>query len=90
MGWRSCLREGSGFFKRSHDGSCEADMTRGFNDAGAPVVAEVGGTLAVSFMTNEEVRIPRIDGGDIKLVISVDGGRVWSSSGAARRRLRGR
>ena len=50
------------------------------NDAGAPQVVNVGGTIVVDFMTNEDGGgAPRsIDGGDMKTVTSTDGGRTYS------------
>ncbi|KAK3942876.1 Sialidase [Diplogelasinospora grovesii] len=53
-------------------------------DAGAPAVVNVGGTLVVSFMTNEDtpsVTVGQVDGSQMKLVTSVNGGQGWSNSG---------
>ncbi|KAK4181974.1 bnr asp-box repeat domain protein [Podospora australis] len=53
--------------------------------AGAPQVINVGGTLVVSFMTNEDVEMPggasSVDGGQMKIVTSIDGGQTWSTGG---------
>lgn len=49
-------------------------------EAGAPDVVKVGGNLVVSFMTNENTDTPRLDGGEMKVVISSDGGGNWSKS----------
>ena len=46
--------------------------------AGAPQVLNVGGTLVVSFMTNEDVNVGQIDGGQLKVVTSDNGGSTWS------------
>ena len=48
--------------------------------AGAPQVTNVGGRLVTSFMTNEGSGTPELDGGEMKVVTSVDGGRTWSST----------
>ncbi|KAK4165600.1 glycoside hydrolase family 93 protein [Cladorrhinum sp. PSN259] len=53
-------------------------------NAGAPGIINVGGTLVASFMTNEAERTPGIDGGELKFIVSVDGGKTWSSNGAAK------
>ncbi|KAK1831966.1 glycoside hydrolase [Podospora conica] len=54
----------------------------GGRHAGAPQVHNVGGALVVSFMTNEgTVDVGQLDGGQMKVVTSVDGGRTWSSGG---------
>ncbi|GJN67805.1 hypothetical protein PLICBS_001847 [Purpureocillium lilacinum] len=48
--------------------------------AGAPWVINVGGTLVVSFMTNEDTpEMPNVDGGELKIVTSKDLGKTWSS-----------
>jgi len=50
-------------------------------DAGAPQVYNVGGTLVASFMTNEGVGgLDHLDGGQMKVVTSVDGGRSWNNA----------
>ncbi|KAK3347233.1 glycoside hydrolase family 93 protein [Lasiosphaeria hispida] len=54
----------------------------GGKNAGAPQVYKVGGTLVTSFMTNEGVGTPQLDGGQMKVVTSVNGGQTWSSGGA--------
>ena len=48
-------------------------------DAGAPQVYNVGGTLVTSFMTNEAVDQPHLDGAQMKVVTSVNGAADWSS-----------
>ncbi|KAK4208769.1 glycoside hydrolase [Rhypophila decipiens] len=48
-------------------------------DAGAPQVYNVGGTLVTSFMTNEELDLPQLDGGQMKVVTSINGAADWSS-----------
>ncbi|VBB79385.1 Putative Glycoside Hydrolase Family 93 [Podospora comata] len=54
-------------------------------DAGAPQVVSVGGVLVVSFMTNEGVSESEggegVDGGEMKIVLSRDGGRRWEGVG---------
>ncbi|KAK3317122.1 glycoside hydrolase family 93 protein [Cercophora scortea] len=50
-------------------------------NAGAPQVYNVGGTIVTSFMTNEAVNVAQLDGAQMKVVTSVDGGRRWSSDG---------
>ena len=48
------------------------------NNAGAPQVINVGGTLVVSFMTDEDTQLGQwISGASGKLVTSVDGGATW-------------
>jgi hypothetical protein len=47
-------------------------------EAGAPQTANVGGTLVVSFMTNQDTPTPRLDGGQMRVVTSVDSGQTWS------------
>ncbi|RFU74914.1 glycoside hydrolase family 93 [Trichoderma arundinaceum] len=52
-------------------------------NAGAPQVVNVGGTLVTSFMTNEDVAGSGgngIDGAQMKVVTSTDGGRTWGGS----------
>lgn len=49
-------------------------------NAGAPSVINVGGTLVVDFMTNEDGSPAQLDGGKMKVVTSADGGSTWSSS----------
>ncbi|KAK3395097.1 glycoside hydrolase family 93 protein [Podospora didyma] len=52
-------------------------------NAGAPQVINVSGGLVASFMTNEAApSLPEVDGGQMKVVTSIDGGRNWSSFGA--------
>ncbi|KAL7907489.1 glycoside hydrolase family 93 protein [Trichoderma velutinum] len=49
-------------------------------NAGAPQVINVGGTLVTSFMTNEDVQGTGgngIDGAQMKVVTSTDGGSTW-------------
>ncbi|KND86905.1 hypothetical protein TOPH_08448 [Tolypocladium ophioglossoides CBS 100239] len=50
-------------------------------DAGAPQIVNVGGTLVADFMSNEDVD-PRngnyVDGGQMKVVTSTNGGLIWS------------
>jgi hypothetical protein len=54
----------------------------GGTNAGAPQVYNVGGTLVASFMTNEgAMELGQLDGGQMKVITSVDGGRTWSSGG---------
>ncbi|KAI0140207.1 glycoside hydrolase family 93 protein [Xylariaceae sp. FL1272] len=49
--------------------------------AGAPQVYNVGGTLVASFMTNEDVPgLNDLDGGQMKVITSTDGGNTWSGS----------
>ena len=48
-------------------------------EAGAPQVINVGGILVASFMTNENTSTPKLDGGHMKVVTSVDGGRSWAT-----------
>jgi hypothetical protein len=49
-------------------------------EAGAPWVVNVGGTLVVSFMTNEEQTFAGVDGGHFKVVTNSDGtAGSWSS-----------
>ncbi|POR36833.1 Uncharacterized protein TPAR_02958 [Tolypocladium paradoxum] len=50
-------------------------------DAGAPQIVNVGGILVADFMSNEDVDKPgnNIDGGEMKVVTSKDGGRSWSN-----------
>lgn len=51
------------------------------NNAGAPQVVNVGGTLVVSFMTDEDTQLHRwIEGSSAKVVVSTDGGRNWGNS----------
>ena len=51
------------------------------NNAGAPQVVNVGGTLVVSFMTDEDTQLHRwIEGASAKVVLSTDGGRSWGPS----------
>lgn len=45
-------------------------------NAGAPQVINVGGRLVASFMEKQETNI---DGGEMKVVVSTDGGRGWSA-----------
>ncbi|PNY23700.1 Uncharacterized protein TCAP_06358 [Tolypocladium capitatum] len=47
-------------------------------DAGAPDVINVGGQLVASFMTNENSNTPSLDGGQMKVVVSNNGGSSWS------------
>ncbi|KAI9878377.1 MAG: hypothetical protein M1830_001082 [Pleopsidium flavum] len=50
------------------------------NNAGAPQIINVGGTLVVSFMTDEDTQQHHwIDGASAKLVTSTDGGRTWGN-----------
>ncbi|UKZ76834.1 hypothetical protein TrVFT333_004549 [Trichoderma virens FT-333] len=52
-------------------------------NAGAPQVVNVGGTLVTSFMTNEDVAGTGgngIDGAQMKVVTSTDGGSTWSGT----------
>ena len=50
------------------------------NNAGAPQVVNVGGTLCVSFMTDEDTQLHKwIQGADAKLITSGDGGRTWGN-----------
>ncbi|KAI1263730.1 glycoside hydrolase family 93 protein [Xylariaceae sp. FL1019] len=49
--------------------------------AGAPQISNVGGTLVASFMTNEDVPgLDDLDGGQMKVITSADGGQTWSGS----------
>ncbi|KAK0744755.1 Sialidase, partial [Apiosordaria backusii] len=50
-------------------------------DAGAPQVWNVGGVLVGSFMTNEGSGTEQIDGGEMKIILSRDGGKTWSNFG---------
>lgn len=47
-------------------------------EAGSPQIVNVGGTLVVSFMSNEAGSGPGVDGGEMKVVTSTDGGATWS------------
>ena len=49
-------------------------------EAGAPSVINVGGTLVVDFMTNENTNTPHLDGGQMKVVTSTDGGKSWGGA----------
>lgn len=49
-------------------------------ESGAPAVINVGGKLVVSFMTNEDVDIPQVDGGQMKVIVSTNGGQSWGGS----------
>ncbi|KND88089.1 hypothetical protein TOPH_07320 [Tolypocladium ophioglossoides CBS 100239] len=49
-------------------------------NAGAPHVINVGGRLVASFMTNEDSNTPALDGGQMKVIVSTDGGRSWGGS----------
>ena len=50
------------------------------NNAGAPQVINVGGTLAVSFMTDEDTQLGQwTSGAGSKLVTSADGGATWGN-----------
>jgi hypothetical protein len=52
-------------------------------NAGAPQVVNVGGTLVTSFMTNEDVAGTGgngIDGAQMKVVTSTNGGSTWSGT----------
>lgn len=42
----------------------------------------VGGVLVASFMTNENAATSRLDGGQMKVVTSTDGGVSWSTDAA--------
>lgn len=53
---------------------------RNGKNAGAPFVINVGGTLVASFMTNEDTATPSIDGGQMKVVSSSNGGQTWSGA----------
>ncbi|KAL6697051.1 glycoside hydrolase family 93 protein [Trichoderma pleuroticola] len=56
---------------------------RNGKNAGAPQVVNVGGTLVTSFMTNEDVAGTGgngIDGAQMKVVTSTDGGSTWSGT----------
>ncbi|KAK0669858.1 family 93 putative glycoside hydrolase [Cercophora samala] len=57
---------------------------RSGKDAGAPQVVSVGGVLVGSFMTNEggsEGGGEGVDGGEMKIVLSRDGGKSWERAG---------
>lgn len=48
------------------------------NNAGAPQVVDVGGTLCVSFMTDEDTQLHDwVNGAGAKLITSGDGGATW-------------
>lgn len=48
------------------------------NNAGAPQVITVGGTLVLSFMTDEDTQSGKwVSGAGSKLITSVDGGETW-------------
>ncbi|CAJ2500315.1 Uu.00g031680.m01.CDS01 [Anthostomella pinea] len=70
----------------TNDGSSWGGRTRLYTarngqNAGAPQVINVGGTLVVSFMTNEDVAGTNgIDGAQMKVVTSTNGGSSWSAS----------
>lgn len=50
------------------------------NNAGAPQVVNVGGTLCVSFMTDEDTQLHDwINGAGAKLITSGDGGSTWDN-----------
>ena len=54
------------------------------NSAGAPQIINVGGTLVVSFMTNEDANLgssggPYTSHTEAKLVTSCDGGKTWGN-----------
>jgi hypothetical protein len=50
------------------------------NNAGAPQVVNVGGTLCVSFMTDEDTQLHHwIDGAGAKLITSGDSGATWGN-----------
>lgn len=49
-------------------------------EAGAPSVINVGGKLVVGFMTNEDTDTPKLDGGQMKVVTSGNGGRNFSGT----------
>lgn len=50
------------------------------NNAGAPQIINVGGTLVVSFMTDEDTQLHSwINGASAKLVTSGDGGSTWGN-----------
>jgi photosystem II stability/assembly factor-like uncharacterized protein len=50
------------------------------NNAGAPQIVNVGGTLAVSFMTDEDTQLGQwTSGASSKLLTSVDGGATWGN-----------
>ncbi|OAA71876.1 glycoside hydrolase family 93 protein [Akanthomyces lecanii RCEF 1005] len=49
-------------------------------EAGAPSVINVGDTLVVDFMTNENTNTPQLDGGQMKVVTSTDGGKSWGGA----------
>jgi hypothetical protein len=68
----------------SDDGKTWGDRKRVYtptgngNNAGAPQVINVGGTLVVSFMTDEDTQKGHwIDGAGGKLIMSADGGSTW-------------
>ena len=50
------------------------------NNAGAPQVVNVGGTLCVSFMTDEDTQLHDwVNGAGAKLITSGDGGSTWGN-----------
>lgn len=50
------------------------------NNAGAPQVVNVGGTLCVSFMTDEDTQLHDwVDGAGAKMITSGDGGSTWGN-----------
>lgn len=53
------------------------------NNAGAPQVVNVGGTLVVSFMTDEDTQLHRWSGSasaSAKVIVSTDQGRTWGAA----------
>ncbi|KAI0877228.1 glycoside hydrolase family 93 protein [Hypoxylon argillaceum] len=80
----------SGFFSidyvRSHDdGKTWGERTRLYTasnggQAIAPQIINVGGTLVVSFNTDESIGATGADGGQMKVVTSTNNGSTWSSS----------
>ncbi|KAK3991442.1 Sialidase [Cladorrhinum sp. PSN332] len=68
---------------RTEDRSRVYTAANGKN-AGAPQIVNVGGALVASFMTNERSGTDEVDGGEVKLVVSVDEGKTWSDNGLHR------
>ncbi|KAK0732914.1 Sialidase [Lasiosphaeria miniovina] len=58
-------------------------------NAGAPQIINVGGALVASFMTNEATDVATIDGGQMKVVTSMNSAAAWSSSGGGTGTSRG-
>jgi hypothetical protein len=52
----------------------------GNREAGAPQVANVGGTAVAIFMSNEAGTFSGVDGGELKVRTSTDRGASWSAA----------